>query len=214
MGNVIGKLKTSEPLRIPFGEATCQVLDWNRVKCSLQLKCSQKEMAIVWRSSRNNVQMDDFLHRHQPQHISLSQANSRNMESCSVGFVCADVPFGHRRFKRWINESRSAQQTGVVPGLNRSPCFRLIHILDGQCKWNWPFTRGGQLLTLRERGSSPLAWLDEYKLTYSPSPPSSFALSLYGKRGGTQTWAWGSGEGAHSVLPTDVRYAHVTREER
>lgn len=41
------------------------------------------------------------------------------------------------------------------------------------------FTRGGQLLTLRESGSSPLAWLDEYKLTYSPSPPSSFALSLY-----------------------------------
>ena len=30
-----------------------------------------------------------------------------------------------------------------------------------------------------------MAWLDEYKLTYSPSPPSSFALSLYGKRGGT-----------------------------
>lgn len=43
---------------------------------------------------------------------------------------------------------------------------------------------GRQLLTLRERGSSPLAWLDEYKLTYSPSPPSSFALSLYEKRGG------------------------------
>ncbi len=27
-----------------------------------------------------------------------------------------------------------------------------------------------------------MAWLDEYKLTYSPSPPSSFALSLYGKK--------------------------------
>lgn len=34
------------------------------------------------------------------------------------------------------------------------------------------------IVSLRERGSSPLAWLDEYKLTYSPSPPSSFALSL------------------------------------
>lgn len=33
MGNVIGKLKTSEPLRIPFGAATCQVLDQNKVKC-------------------------------------------------------------------------------------------------------------------------------------------------------------------------------------
>lgn len=74
----------------------------------------------------------------------------------------------------------SASQTG-----KSSTAFQINSYPDGSCKWNWPFTHGGQLLTVRERGSSPLAWLDEYKLTYSPSPPSSFALSLYGKRGGT-----------------------------
>lgn len=66
-----------------------------------------------------------------------------------------------------------------------SAAFQINSYPDGSRKWNWPFTHGGQLLTVRESGSSPLAWLDEYKLTYSPSPPSSFALSLYRKRGGT-----------------------------
>lgn len=40
------------------------------------------------------------------------------------------------------------------------------------------------LLTPLERVTSPLAWLDEYRLTYSPSPPSSLALSLYRKTRG------------------------------
>lgn len=40
------------------------------------------------------------------------------------------------------------------------------------------------LLTPLERVTSPLAWLDEYRLTYSPSPPSSLALSLYRKTKG------------------------------
>lgn len=74
----------------------------------------------------------------------------------------------------------SASQTG-----KSSAAFQINSYPDGSSKWNWPFTHGGQLLTVRESGSSPLAWLDEYKLTYSPSPPSSFALSLYGERGGT-----------------------------
>lgn len=40
------------------------------------------------------------------------------------------------------------------------------------------------LLTPLERVTSPLAWLDEYRLTYSPSPLSSLALSLYRKTRG------------------------------
>lgn len=89
----------------------------------------------------------------------------------------------------------------------RAPSLRLNWFIpwgDGQMEltfhprgWGGGGGGGGgrQLLTLRERGSSPLAWLDEYKLTYSPSPPSSFALSLYEKRGGTQTGAWSGREG-------------------
>lgn len=38
------------------------------------------------------------------------------------------------------------------------------------------------LLTPFESGRSPLAWLDEYRLTYPPSPPSSLAFWLYRKR--------------------------------
>lgn len=34
------------------------------------------------------------------------------------------------------------------------------------------------LLTPSERGSSPLLWPEEYRLTYSPSPASSLAFSL------------------------------------
>lgn len=43
-----------------------------------------------------------------------------------------------------------------------------------------PLSSKATLLTRRESGPSPLAWLDEYRLTYSPSPTSSLALSLYG----------------------------------
>lgn len=43
-----------------------------------------------------------------------------------------------------------------------------------------PLSAKATLLTRRESGPSPLAWLDEYRLTYSPSPTSSLALSLYG----------------------------------
>lgn len=35
------------------------------------------------------------------------------------------------------------------------------------------------LLTPLESSRSPLAWLDEYRLTYSPSPPSSLAFWFY-----------------------------------
>lgn len=35
-----------------------------------------------------------------------------------------------------------------------------------------------RLLTPSERGSSPLLWPEEYRLTYSPSPASSLAFSL------------------------------------
>lgn len=47
-----------------------------------------------------------------------------------------------------------------------------------------PPTADMLLLTPLERVTSPLAWLDEYRLTYSPSPPSSLALSLYMKTRG------------------------------
>lgn len=38
------------------------------------------------------------------------------------------------------------------------------------------------LLTPSERGSSPLLWPEEYRLTYSPSPASSLAFSLWGRQ--------------------------------
>lgn len=110
----------------------------------------------------------------------------QTLKSCAVkfGYIC--IPFNRHCSRddsirtagaEWVI---SASQTG-----KSSAAFQINSYPDGPCKWNWPFTHGGQLLTVRERGSSPLAWLDEYKLTYSPSPPSSFALSLYEKRGGT-----------------------------
>lgn len=137
--------------------------------------------------------MDIFLHRHQPQHMSPFAGKPVNLKSCSVRFGCIHIPFLRLQFGRWINKSYSMQRTSFASqtASNPSPQFQIDPYPEvvGRCKWNRPFTRGGQLLTLWERGSSPLAWLDEYKLTYSPSPPSSFALSLYGKRGGTQTQA-------------------------
>lgn len=193
MGNVIGKLKTSEPLRIPFGVAACQVLDWNKVKCLLQLKRSNH----LARQSEQHTDGHLSPQTATTAHKSLA-GKLENMKSCSVRFGYINIPFKHHQFKRWINKSCSVQQmsgASDIRQLNGRPRFKTLATFqidsypDGTCKWNRPFTHGGQLLTLRERGSSPLAWLDEYKLTYSPSPPSSFALSLYGKRGGTQTQA-------------------------
>lgn len=89
------------------------------------------------------------------------------------------------KFHFMVTSSRN-ESTAQASLLQTSFHCRFMSWSDKMCKWNWPFTGGNLLLTLRERGSSPFAWLDEYKLTYSPSPPSSFAHSLYRKRGGTQ----------------------------
>lgn len=193
-------LESWTPLRIPSGIAVCQVLNWNKVKCLLQLKHSHRQQ-----SSNQAVRTTYiFLPRHQLQHKCPLQANWRTWRHAqsslaSFTFHLSTMSSRDESIRAaWCN--RRAQW--VIPASQTGcPCFKSLATLeidsypDGSCKWNRPFTRGGQLLTLRERGSSPLAWLDEYKLTYSPSPPSSFALSLYEKKGGTQTQAWGSWEG-------------------
>lgn len=117
-----------------------------------------------------------------------------------------------------IKAARRATDVRLTSADRRSKSLQLIHTPEvmGMCKWNWPFTsppRAGQLLTPREWGSSPLAWLDEYKLTYSPSPPSSFALSLYGKRGGTQTEVWGR-QRVFAKGGADAEWECVAKEER
>lgn len=196
-GMLLEKLKTGEPLRIPFGTATCQVLDWNKVKCSLQLKRSQRNSNR--QAVRTTYRWTSFPQTPTTAHESLA-GKSVNLKSCSVRFGYIHIPFQHRQFKRWINKSCWVQQMTGESDTCQSKRPWFISWSDGTYEWNWPFTRGGQLLTLRERGSSPLAWLDEYKLTYSPSPPSSFALSLYGKRGGTQNRGVKQRRGAQSIL--------------
>lgn len=192
MGNVIGNLNTIEN---PF---------WNSHMSGVILKSGQ--MLVTIKAQPQAVRTTYiFLYRHQPQHKCPLQANWRtwrHAQSSLASFTFHSSTMSSRdesiRATAWCN--RRAQW--VIPASQTGcPCFKSLATLeidsypDGSCKWNGPFTRGGQLLTLRERGSSPLAWLDEYKLTYSPSPPSSFALSLYEKKGGTQTQAWGSWEG-------------------
>lgn len=44
------------------------------------------------------------------------------------------------------------------------------------------------LLTPLEKVTSPLAWLDEYRLTYSPSPPSSLTLYRREEEGQHKRW--------------------------
>lgn len=65
-----------------------------------------------------------------------------------------------------------------------------------------------------------MAWLDEYKLTYSPSPPSSFALSLYGGEREEEHRPWREGgrggddeEEEVDTPPTVGRYEHVSGED-
>lgn len=133
-----------------------------------------------------------------------------NPKSCSVrfGYTSISAPFVQEMNQQ---ELLSATRATGKCASNTAPTFTSLHLNwfitwgDGMHKWNRPFTHSSQLLTLRESCSSPLAWLDEYKLTYSPSPPSSFTLSLYGKKGGTQTEAWSSREG-HSVCYACSRF--------
>lgn len=68
-----------------------------------------------------------------------------------------------------------------------------------------------RLLTPREGASSSLLWPEEYRLTYSPSPASSLAFSLWGRQDERKdTWARPSNPpsqlarghyGLHSALP-------------
>lgn len=173
------------------------MLDWNKVKCSLQLKRSQRDSNHLARQSEQHTTWTSFSTDTNHSTSVPLQANLWTWSHAQSGlaafafhfcaFSSGDKSIRATRRNRWFSRVILASLTASNP----SPQFQIDSYPEvvERCKWNRPFTRGGQLLTLRERGSSPLAWLDEYKLTYSPSPPSSFALSLYGKRGGTQTQA-------------------------
>lgn len=217
MGNVIGKLKTGEALRIPFGVVTSQVLDHNKVKHWVQLKSKRaaRQTAISSPAVRTIYRWTSRV----PLRQTWSHASSG---LASFTFHFRTISSRHESIRAAQGKTQpvwviSASQTGLLAS-NPWPLLNwFISRSDEMCKWNWPFGTGGrQLLTLRERGSSPLAWLDEYKLTYSPSPPSSFALSLYGKRGGIQTEAWGSGEGHRATAGsgTNIKCMFAAKEER
>lgn len=80
-----------------FGEATCQLLDWNRVKKRwLRFEvCSQEEAAAAL-AGRTAGRTSSSTDTNPPQHISLSgrQANSRNMEPMLLsGLSARRVPF-------------------------------------------------------------------------------------------------------------------------
>lgn len=94
----MGKLKTSEPLRIRFGDATCQVLDWNKVKCSLEMKRSQRDS--VYQARHSEGHRDGHI---SPQTATTAQkslaSKTEKVKSCSVRFGYINIPFKHHQFR-------------------------------------------------------------------------------------------------------------------
>lgn len=131
--------------------------------------------------------MDIFLHRHQPQHMSPFAGKPVNLKSCSVRFGCIHIPFLRLQFGRWINKSYSTQQMIFAsdflpvkrPRIPRRN-FKLIHIL----KW-WDAANGidlspvavSYLLWGREAAPHWPGWMSTSWRTPPPRPRHSRSRS-------------------------------------
>ncbi len=199
MGNVIGKLKTAEPLRIPSGAATCQVLDWNKVKCLLQLKRSQRDSNHRARQSEQHTDGHLSPQTSTTAHESLA-GKPANLKSCSVRFGYFHIPFQRHQFRRWINKSCSVQQMSGASDICQSSSLAAF-LIDSYPGVMW-CANGidlspvavSYLLWGREAALHWPGWMSTSWRTPPPRPRHSRSRST-GRRGGTQTQVWGSGEG-------------------
>lgn len=96
----------------------------------------------------------------------------------------APAPRGPPNLQPAVGKQRDGRGAGAAGGTGSSRVCR-----RGRCQAREPRCElcmhqaapaglSGLLLTPSERGSSPLLWPEEYRLTYSPSPASSLAFSL------------------------------------
>lgn len=97
--------------------------------------------------------------------------NQEGPQTCSQEWASRGMASKGARTAEGQGVLGCAEEAGakrVSPGVNPA-CTRQPHPGSGLCRL---------LLTPSERGSSPLLWPEEYRLTYSPSPASSLAFSL------------------------------------
>lgn len=97
----------------PFQAATCQV---KKVKCSLQLKRSQRD-SNHQPGSENNIQMDIFsTNSRNSTRVPRRQTHEPKVMLNRVWLHPRSISHQHH-FNRWINTSRSVQQMSGTSGL-------------------------------------------------------------------------------------------------
>lgn len=161
----IGKAKQLQEKTWPQDGTGCSSLEGNFTQAAPNSQRSAKETARQEKPSLPPARA-----QRDPKSISCSAPAPRGPSNLQPGVgKQRDGQQGSQGSRTGV--PGCAEEAGakrVSPGVNLA-CTRQPRPGSGLC---------GLLLTPSERGSSPLLWPEEYRLTYSPSPASSLAFSL------------------------------------
>lgn len=211
MGYVIGKLKTTEPPRIPFGVATCQVLDWNIDRCSLYLKHSQKRH---WSRSQafRSTSTDGHLSPQTPTTAHPLQANSRTWSHAQSSLAKFTFHFSTISSRDEWSEWYLLVKHRVLAS-NHSPQLKLILILMARVNGTGLSLMAiSYLLWGREAAPHWLGWTSTSWRTPPPRPRHLHFRST-GREEGHRPKRKGSGEGHTECSVSAVKCDSAAKEE-